>query len=341
MKKLPAFLVAASLLSPFFLVAQKKLKKADRTIVSNIQAHTSYLNGDKLQQRKAGSDGEKMADEYIVKQFTKAGLKPKADGGWLQTFPVYDGKEILPASRLTINDSALVLYKDYFPLAFSANKNTEAAVAIALAEDGVPWFKDLREVISDSESKADTFSVIRSKAEQAAKKGASALIIYNKSGVPDLQYNRYDTSKEVSIPVLYITGAAFDRYSSDESSIIDIKLNVDLQPKSRTGSNVIGYADRGANNTIVAFANLEDETEVAALMEVARLVKSNRSHNFLFIAYSGENNGANGTNYFKEHPTVVPQKLSNTIDLDSLSATVDSPKGLNLVKRSIEIINNN
>jgi len=227
-------------------------------------------------------------------------------------------------------------------MAFSANKSTEAAVAVALAEDGVPWFKDLREIISTDDSSAiDTFAIIRKKAQLAADKGASALIIYNKTGARDLEYNRYDSAKAVSIPVVYIKGAAFDKYASDESSILDIKLNVDLQPKSRVGNNVIGYADRGAKTTVVTTANLDDYTSIAALMEVARLVKASktRSHNYLFIAYCGEKGGSHGTSYFSQHRTV--DQPGNSINLDSLSATVDNPKGLNLVKRSIEIINNN
>ena len=344
MNKMPFFLLALVLIAYTPSFAQKKLKKSDRTIVSNIRLHETFLKGEKLDGRKAGTDGEKLAGEYIVKQFTKSGLKPRGEKDWYQAFKIYDGKEIKPSTKLSINDDQLELYKDYFPFAFSANKNTEAAVAIALAENGVPWFKDIKELINDEDSiKADTFDVIRNKAKQAALKGASALIIYNRSGGHELEYNRYDVAETVDIPVLYIKNEAFKKYSTDESAIIDVKLNVELEPKSRTGNNVIGYADNGADSTVVTSAHLGDESDIAALLEAARLVKASKikSRNYLFVAYCGDKDGTHGQQYFNDHTPANVKNIKHTVDLDSVAATVDNPKGLNLVKRSLEIIKNN
>ena len=328
--------------SPAF--AQKKLKKSDRLIVANMQTHITYLKGDKLGGRKAGSEGEKMADEYIIKQFSKSGLKPRGEKEWYQPFKIYDGKEVKPSTSLTINAEKLELYKDYFPFAYSANKSTEAAVAIALAENGVPWFKDMKELFNDDDtSKIDTFDVIRHKAEMAAKKGASALIIYNKSGDSDLEYNRYDQSKTVDIPVVYITRKAFKKFSGDESAIIDVKLTVDLEAKSRDGNNVIGFTDNGADSTVVTTAQLGEETDIAALIETARLLKANKSktRNYLFVAYCGEKDGTYGEQYFSQHLPANVKNINRTVRIDSLATTVEEPKGLNLVKHSVEIIKNN
>jgi aminopeptidase YwaD len=344
MNKIPLLLLTLLLLAYAPVFAQKKLKKSDRVIVSNMQAHITYLNGDKLAGRKAGSEGEKMADEYIVKQFSKSGLKPRGEKEWYQVFTIYDGKEIKPATSLTINQDKLQLYKDYFPFAYSANKSAEAAVAIALSENGVPWFKDLKELIDDDDTaKSDTLDVIRKKAKMAAAKGASALIIYNKSDSGDLEYNRYDQSQMVDIPVLYITGKAFKKYAADESAIIDVKLNVELEPKNRNGNNVIGFADNGADSTIVTSAQLGNETDVAALLETARLTKGNKSKtkNYLFVAFCGEKDGSEGEQYFNQHPPTGVKNINRWVSIDSLASTVDDPKGLNLVKRSVEIIKNN
>lgn len=323
--------------------SQKKLRKSDRQIVANIQTHTNFLNGDKLAGRKAGSEGEKLADDYIAKQFSRAGLKPAGSKEWYQAFPINDGKEVNPATSLTINNDKLVLFRDYFPFAFSANKSAEAAVAVALAENDVPWFKDIKEIISDDDSgKVDTFAVIRSRAKHAAAKGASALIIYNKSGDNDIAYNRYDGSAPVEIPVLYINSKAFKKYADDESAILDVKLNVDLEEKNRTGNNVVGIADNGADSIVVASANLGKEDDVAALLEVARLLKANKSksYNYVFVAFSGEKDGQAGAAYFREHPPLKSAAVNRTLALDSLADTVGEPKGLNLVKRSVELIKN-
>ena len=333
MNKIPLPFLIMMLLAYSPVFSQKKLKKQDKIIVTNIENH-----------KRSIIEGDKAANEYIVKVFSKSGLKPGNKKDWYQVFKIYDGKEIKPSSRLSLNEEELKLNNDYFPFAFSASKNTEAAVAIALAENGVPWFKDIKELISDDDTmKVDTFEVIRKKAKLAAAKGASALIIYNKSSAADLQYNRYDSSQSVDIPVVYISSKAFKKYSSDESAIIDVKLNVELEPKSHTANNVIGYADNGADSTIVTSAQLNQPDALAALLESARLVKVNKlkKRNYLFIAYCGDNNGTNAKDYFNQHPPVNLQQVSTTIDLDSLSAEAENPKGLNLVKRSVEMIKNN
>ena len=142
--------------------------------------------------------------------------------------------------------------------------------------------------------------------------------------------------------MLYITCSAYKKYAATESDVIDVKLNVELEEKNRTGINVIGFTDNGADSTIITTAHLDAPTDVAALMEIARLLKSARPklNNYLFIAYSGEKKGTDGSQYYSEHPSV--QNASRTVQLDSIAATVvEEPKGLNLVKRSVETIRNN
>ncbi|MBL7697200.1 MAG: M28 family peptidase [Chitinophagaceae bacterium] len=344
MKKLTVLLLTLPLLIHVPAFSQKKLRKTDRIIVSNLQAHTTFLNN-QPGGTKTGSNGEKVANDYIARQFSKSGLKPHAGNDWFQAFKIYDGREVKPSTMLKINDDVLVLYKDYFPFAFSANKSEEAAVAIALAENGVPWFKEISELVGDADSgKADTFDIIRKKAKLAADKGASALIIYNKSKAGDLKYNRYDSSAPLEIPVLYITSSAYKKYASNESDILDVKLNVDLEEQSRTGHNIIGYADNNGDSTVIVSAGLDNDTNVAALMEVARLAKPGKGKsrkNYLFVAYCGEKNGLYGEKYFEEHPAVTRQTVSRTMRLDSVAAAVEDPKGLNLVKRSVDILKTN
>jgi hypothetical protein len=103
---------------------------------------------------------------------------------------------------------------------------------------------------------------------------------------------------------------------------------------------VLGYSDNGADSTVITTAPMDEEANVAALLEVARLMKNAKSSgkNYLFIAYCGEKNGSNGTAYFNDHPVVKTEQVKNTLQLDSLASTVEEPKGLNLVKRSVEII---
>jgi aminopeptidase YwaD len=322
----------------------QKLKKADRTIVSNIQTHINYFNTDALKGRVAGSDGEKLAGEYIIKQLSRWGVKARGTGNsWYQPFEIYDGKEVLPSTHFNIDGNKLELYKDFFPLAFSANKGTDAIAAIALAENGVPWFKDMKEIMDDLEDgkPIDTLEIIRTKAIRAAKKGATAFVVYNTANSDDLEFDRFNRSATVSIPVLYLKKNAYKKYCSDESASLELSIEVALEIKKRTGNNLIGYADNGRDSTIIINAHLDHETDVAGLIEIARLLKSSqpKSRNYLFVTFSGEQEGLPGKNYFQEHATLSLNKINYTIDLDTLGIG-ENPKGLNLVKHSIEIIKN-
>src|SRR5690349_18782637 len=208
-------------------VFSQRLNKADRVIVTNLKAHIGYLADDKLEGRRAGTAGEKLAREYISSQFQKAGLEPKGDNGqWFQPFEIYDGKQINSPTLLLINGHDLKLNEDYFPLVYSPNKSLEAAVSIALKERDVPWFFDLDELLEDNKDNPhfDLEEAIRNKAKQTAEKGATALILYNSSTIQDgLKFNGKDRSETSPIPVVYLTAKATKQYLQDESATLDIR----------------------------------------------------------------------------------------------------------------------
>src|SRR6185437_1096949 len=111
-------------------VHAQKLRKADRQMLTEIQTDIQYLSGNKLEGRRAGTPGEKLASDYIISSFEKTGLTPLGDqGSWLQGFEIYDGKDI-SRSRFSINNAALVLNRDYFPLDFSANQKVTGSPAV-------------------------------------------------------------------------------------------------------------------------------------------------------------------------------------------------------------------
>lgn len=69
-------LVCVQVTLPAQAISEKKLKK-----------HIQYLASDKLKGRGTGSPEEKMAAEYIAKQFKKIGLQPKGTAGdWMHQY---------------------------------------------------------------------------------------------------------------------------------------------------------------------------------------------------------------------------------------------------------------
>ena len=348
------------LLFASFSSVGQKLKKADKVVITNLQAHIAYLADDKLEGRRAGTNGEKLAHEYISDQFQKAGLEPKGEQGWLQPFEIYDGKQINASTLLFINDRELKLNDEYFPFVFCPGSSLEAAVSPALKEKGVPWFHDLKDVLEENKENPhfDLTNAIKAIAGKSAEKGATALFVYNSSGITDeLKFDGKDNSSPVAIPVIYLTPKACKQYLSDESATLDIRLKTVIGDKKRTGHNVVGIINNGAPNTIVFGAHYDhlgygedgnsmlhtgeklihngaddNASGTAALIELARLLKlsKDKNNNYVFIAFSGEELGLFGSKYFTEHPTISLPTVNYMVDMDMVGRLNDSSKALTI-----------
>lgn len=348
------------LLPCYFTGYTQKLKKAEKQVLVNLQHHIRFLASDRLEGRRAGTKGERLAADYISNQFKRLGLEPKGDSGYLQPFSIYDGKQVNSSSFLIINGYDLVLNRDYFPLAMSPNKTAEAAVSMALAESGVPWFTDLREMLEPNKNNPhfDLESAIREKALAASDKGATALILYNNSDFDDkLSFDGKERTEPVPIPVLYVTREAVKKYLNDPSAVIDLKLKVDIGDKTRTGHNVVAFINNGAASTIVLGAHYDhlgygedgnsmlrtDEHLVhngaddnasgtASLIELAGMLKSakRKNYNFLFVAFSAEELGLNGSKFFTDHPAIALNQVDYMINMDMIGRLNDSTHTLTI-----------
>lgn len=357
---LPVPLTAAILLTSLLSYSQK-LKKADKAAIAELQSHITYLSDDKLEGRRAGTQGEQLAGDYISKQFAEAGLQPKGDKGtWKQAFDINDGREIKSSSHFIINGNDLKLNTDYFPLAYSANRSLEALPSAALPESGMPWFVDLDDWLTDNKDNPhfDLQEKIREKAKEIQGKGATALIVYNTSSIKDqLAFNGKDRTAVCGIPVVYLSQDAAKKYLSDASASLDVKLRVDLGDKKRTGNNIVGYIDNGAATTVILGAHYDhlgygedgnsmlrnnnnanqihngaddNASGTAALITLAEMLKKSKltANNYLFIAFSGEELGLFGSKYFTENPTINISSANYMINMDMVGRLNDSSKVL-------------
>ena len=340
----------------------QRLKKADRKIVDDLKKNISYLASDKLEGRRAGTPGEKLASDYISSQFKSSGLIPKGDNGtYLQEFDINDGKQINPSTAFIVNGTALTVDKDYFPLPYSQNTNgIEASVAISLAEKDVPWFKDIETVLDQNQNNPhfDIDEYLKTEGKQAAQKGAKALVIYNSSEIADnISFDKKDKSPTCPIPVIYIRKAAKEKYFKDESGTYDIKLVVALGESKREGHNIVGYIDNHSNSTVILGAHYDhlgygedgnsmlrtgeklihngaddNASGTSALIELAGMLSKSKAktNNYLFIAFSGEELGLFGSKFFTEHPTVDLKSTNYMINMDMVGRLNDSSKVLTI-----------
>ncbi|HRO69294.1 MAG TPA: hypothetical protein PK951_02910, partial [Chitinophagaceae bacterium] len=241
-------------------VSAQKLKKDDRLTLANLKKHISYLADDKLEGRRAGSAGEKLAMEYISGQFRTLGVLPKGTNGFYQAFEINEGKQIGEGTMFSINDVSLKPGTEFFPLIFSAQKKIEAAPAIALQEPDMPWFIDLKDILEENKSNPhfDLADYIRNNSKKAFDKGATAVILFNTGEQDDkLAFNPKDRAEALPMPVIYVTKDAAKKYLHDETATLNLKLNVEITDKKREGHNVIGYIDNNAATTVVLGAHFD------------------------------------------------------------------------------------
>ncbi len=332
----------------------KKLAVEDNGLENNLKTHIGYLADDKLEGRRAGTHGERLAMEYISAQFSAAGLQAKGSDGFYQPFDIHEGKQINAATRFSVNGNALVLEKDFFPFPYSSNVKIEASPAIALQESGMPWFYDLKDALDENKNNPhfDLADYIYTNAKKVTAKGASAVILYNTTATDDkLAFNPKDKNQSLSIPVIYINKATAQKYFADETATLDIKFQTDLSDKKRTGHNVVGFLDNGAATTVIIGAHFDhlgygedgnsrnttheaaihngaddNASGTAALIEMARQLKASKSknNNYLFIAFSGEELGLFGSKYFTDHPTIDLKTVNYMINMDMVGRLNDS-----------------
>jgi len=335
MKKLLLVVLLFTSLSHAQSKRKKRLaeEKASMELVANLKSHIQYLADDRLEGRRTGTKGEQLALAYIVQQYQQIGLQPKGKEGYVQTFEINEGKQITAATNLIVNDHALEQNTEYFPLCYSAQKSVKGNPAMALNEKGQPWFKDLKELLEENKTNPhfDIDEAIQKDAAVIASKGATALFVYNSSSITDnVQFNKKDTSKQVAIPVIYITKAGLKHYFFDNAASMEIALNVEIIEQKRNGSNVIGYIDNQAPTTIILGAHYdhlgygEDKNALdtghvihngaddnasgtAALIELTKmLVKSSpKNNNYLIIHFSGEELGLFGSKHWLDDPTIA------------------------------------
>ena len=319
------------LIWPFWAFSQP-VKKADKKLVKQLQSHVQFMASDALEGRRAGSVGEQKAVDYIVNQYQQIGLLPAGEQGYIQDFPIDEGKKWASLAYLNINDQALITGIDFFALSNSGLGAIQSDAAIVLNEANQVWFKDLGEILEENKTNPhfDLTDWIYKTTSQVKQKGATALFLFNSSNMVDnIQFNKYDTSKTLDLPVIYFTKEGFSNYFKDETGTYKVSANVQFEHSKRTAHNVVAYINNNAATTVILGAHLDhlgynedkhgldlnndihngaddNASGTAALIEIAKSLsrKSPKNNNYLIIHFSGEELGLLGSKYWLEHPTM-------------------------------------
>ena len=350
------------LLIVFLLIANiasaQKTRKADKETLKYLKENIEYLSSDQLEGRRAGTTGESLAADFIANKFKEIGLLPKgAEDSYFQPFSISDGRQILPDTYLSVNNQVLIPGIEFFPLSNSKESATiKAQVSPSLTENDQPWLIDIADDLDNNKENPhfDISNLINSLITKSKDKGASSVIFFNSGEIDDhISFDEKDRSENTIIPALYITKNAVKTYLQDLNSTYDLQFNVAIGPKIRHSKNIIGYIDNKAQLTVVLGAHFDhlgygedgnsmlrsaerlihngaddNASGTAALIELAFLLNKSKSKqfNYLFIAFSAEELGLNGSKYFSENPTISLNTVNYMINMDMVGRMNDSTR---------------
>ncbi|SKB09224.1 Periplasmic component of the Tol biopolymer transport system [Prosthecobacter debontii] len=252
------------------------LTKSDIT-PTDLRQHVTYLASDELDGRLTGTEGEKLATQYVADVFKGIGLVPYGDEAWFEPFEFTAGVALGDDNRLSLQGAEevpLTTDKDWRPLSFSQLGEVAASDIVfagygvetpdsATGEDGKPmetyssyahlevkdkWvmvFRYLPEGISkDRRNELTRYASLRHKALVARQKGARGLIIVsgpNSKVVQQLVPMSFDASLASSgIAAISITDALANRLLKPAGKTVK-----ELQDKLDTGDLMGGINCEG------------------------------------------------------------------------------------------------
>ena len=131
-------------------------------------------------------------------------------------------------------------------------------------------------------------------------------------------------------------------YKASKNPHQEAEFTSEKNDSTETAENVIAYMDNNAENTIVIGAHYDhlgmggesslyregeeihngaddNASGVAMMLHLAdslQKIDSPNKNNYLFIAFSGEEEGLLGSNYFVKNPTIDTKKVSYMINMD-------------------------
>ncbi|HNX07772.1 MAG TPA: M28 family metallopeptidase [Bacteroidales bacterium] len=326
--------------------------------VSRIKENIGILAADSLMGRESGTPGEYMARKYIAAQFKEIGLTPLFDTSYFESFTFSDVDFLDLGNAMEVNGKKLQLYRDYYPIGFSANDTVSGEMVfvgtgifcesaaindyagldlkgkIALVDLAVPGTMLEKKNVWDSAQK-----VVR--VNRAMSLGAVGVVFISTEknyGTPSKDPNFY--KERVKIPVVFLSDSSIIILKKPGTAKISTSID---RSGLRKAYNVGGLLDNGAENTVVIGAHYDhlglgyfgsrdpgdntvhngaddNASGVAGVLELARMLKSAglKNNNFIFLAFSGEEKGLIGSEKFITNGSVKKERINYMIDLDMI-----------------------
>jgi hypothetical protein len=203
-----------------------------------------YLADDKLEGRRTGTQGEKLAADYISKQFKKSGLRPLGDkGSWFQVFEVAGEEKRNGQNVIGFIDnkapSTIVIGAHYDHLGYGEDKNSlykgEKLMIHNGADDNASGTATLIEMgrwLKKSGNKKNNFILVAFSGEELGLFGSKYFTEHSPVPLASINYminmdmvgRLNDSSRSISVGG-YGTSPEWGRLVREENEYFKIKLD--------------------------------------------------------------------------------------------------------------------
>ncbi|GAB5556083.1 MAG: hypothetical protein SchgKO_02960 [Schleiferiaceae bacterium] len=172
--------------------------------------------------------------------------------------------------------------------------------------------------------------------------GAEGIIVINAGQMANDAQPRFERIYSVGVPVLFVGDDEWAETLSSRKRKVTISASA--HEKQIQATNMVGFLNRGKEKTVVIGAHYDHlgmgtssslyrgEPQIhngaddnasgsAGLLALARYLSKNAdnySTNFLFIAFSGEEEGLLGSSYWTQNPTLPTDKLKYMLNMDMI-----------------------
>jgi hypothetical protein len=336
-----SFRLRIAFLVPLLVAAQTGTRTRmatglDAIQASDLRANLTFLSSDALEGRLSLTRGSEVAIQWIASEFTKAGLKPIADGTYLQPVPLIEYRTDREATSLTIEQggarktlhfpdafgnfphdltiSGPVIFAGYgitaAELQYDDYAGLDARGAIVLVFDHEPQENDPKSIFNGTGN--TRYATSRVKLLTAQKRGAIAVLVVAE---PNRKHpSNQERAARIPRSQQTGTGIASQAIEGDEVGIplftVSDQVAVDLlAPSGKKPGDLQASIDRDLRPVSMAIPGTLAEVHVAtgqtrraASANVAGLIEGSdpnlKAETIVFSGHFDHNGpGANGT-YF-------------------------------------------
>lgn len=364
---------------------------------------SSYLHvlaSDEYEGRETGKKGQKLAAEYISKEFKESGIPPYKQDTYYQPFVIEELRNTPIVSQIPeviSNCKTFSSEKDYYllqgrgqyQLNYSSflflgygieDKNYNDYDGLSVEQkmimiiEGEPVDKDSISLITGTKTPSEWTTFYKKKIEKAYRKGATALFIVSNSFGKDLETNKtkspyiFTEKGKAEIPVFYISESMANLLLK-KTTIENLKNNLTTSkkkytkkiktqlfisvknvPEKLTSENVLGFIEGSdlKNEIVVISAHYDhlgkdgnmiyngaddDGSGTSAILNLAKAfaIAKKEGHgprrSLLFIAFSGEEKGLLGSEYYANHPEFPLKNTVCDLNIDMIGRIDEKHKG--------------